>query len=336
MDLKHLQHLTLLAEELNFGRAAKRANLSQSAFTRSIQALEAELGLVLFDRGKRYVRVTATGRHTLERARGLLAGARDLARELEHLRTGDLGSVAVGAGPYSAATLLNPALAELHRRHPGVTTRVEINNWGVLHEHLKAERIDFFLGNVLDILHEPGISIQRIGSFHGMLCCRAGHPLAGRKSVSPADIGRHRIATVTLLPQIKTAFTAAFALPDQALPIVALECDNIEVLTSAALGTDLILGATHQSVRALLENGMLHPLRVAGLDQESAFFSELGLVRLAGRTLTPAGAVLCGLLLEAGMQTTPDAIHIAATRHAGVAPAPGGHIARVKRPGIVQ
>lgn len=45
INLKHLRHLELLAEELNFSRAAERANLSQTAFSRSIQALETEFGL---------------------------------------------------------------------------------------------------------------------------------------------------------------------------------------------------------------------------------------------------------------------------------------------------
>lgn len=83
IEFKRLQHLVLLAEELNFSRAAERACLSQTAFSRSIQSLEAEFGLRLFDRGTRWVQPTTTGRHLAERARELLARARDLAQEVD-------------------------------------------------------------------------------------------------------------------------------------------------------------------------------------------------------------------------------------------------------------
>ena len=51
MDLKRLNHLVCLADQRNFGRAAVLCHLTQSAFSRSIQAAEEELGLQLFDRG---------------------------------------------------------------------------------------------------------------------------------------------------------------------------------------------------------------------------------------------------------------------------------------------
>ena len=61
MDLKRLKHITVLAEERNFSRAAERVNLSQPAFSRSVQAAEAELGLRLFDRGGAQVTCTTAG-----------------------------------------------------------------------------------------------------------------------------------------------------------------------------------------------------------------------------------------------------------------------------------
>ena len=61
LNLRQLQHLLLLADELHFARASERAFLSQSAFSRSIQALEESVGLRLFDRDLRLVRPTPSG-----------------------------------------------------------------------------------------------------------------------------------------------------------------------------------------------------------------------------------------------------------------------------------
>ena len=86
MDLRRLEHLLALAEERHFGRAADQVHLSQPAFSRSIQAVEAELELRLFDREIGDVRPTPAGQFVIERARRLLFDARCLARDVELFR----------------------------------------------------------------------------------------------------------------------------------------------------------------------------------------------------------------------------------------------------------
>jgi DNA-binding transcriptional LysR family regulator len=307
MDLKHLQHLVLLAEELNFGRAAQRAHLSQSAFTRSIQALELLAGMPLFDRGKRFVRITATGQRTLERARHLLGAAQDLAVELEHLRTGAIGSVAVGGGPHSSAMLLVPLLAALHRAHPGVATRVEVGSWSNLLANLRAERLDFFIGNVHDVRNQPELALFPLGKLHGALFCRPGHPLLAKKRVLPADVVACRIATVTLLDEVKQAFSRALPPAPTGDGAIAFESDNLEGLTEVTRHTDMLLGTIPATVETALARGELCRLEVAGVDYARTFYTELGLVRLAGRSLAPAGETLCRMVREAARQmVSPD------------------------------
>jgi DNA-binding transcriptional LysR family regulator len=72
MDLKRLKHVVALADTRNFGRAAVQCHLTQSAFSRSIQAAEEEMGLLLFDRGTVEARCTEAGAFVVERARKLL------------------------------------------------------------------------------------------------------------------------------------------------------------------------------------------------------------------------------------------------------------------------
>src|SRR2546429_1304575 len=80
MDLRQLQHFVVLADESHFTRAARRVNIVQSALSSSIRSLEAELGTDLFERSTRRVKMTAAGRALYEKARTVLAGARE-ARE---------------------------------------------------------------------------------------------------------------------------------------------------------------------------------------------------------------------------------------------------------------
>ncbi|WP_158714598.1 helix-turn-helix domain-containing protein, partial [Streptomyces sp. NRRL S-474] len=79
MELRSLRHFSALAETLNYRVAAERLHLTQPALTRSIAALERELGVQLFDRDKRHVALTADGAELLVRAGEVLADADRLA-----------------------------------------------------------------------------------------------------------------------------------------------------------------------------------------------------------------------------------------------------------------
>ena len=72
MTVRRLSHVVALAEAGSFARAADRVHLSQPALSRSIQAIEAELGLRLFDRAARGVTITQAGKRIVERARRVL------------------------------------------------------------------------------------------------------------------------------------------------------------------------------------------------------------------------------------------------------------------------
>src|SRR5690606_12443148 len=75
-DLRQLRHFVALAEHGHFARAAEAVHLSQPALSRSIQALESQLGCTLVNRHSRGISITAHGQLVLEHARRLLAGSR--------------------------------------------------------------------------------------------------------------------------------------------------------------------------------------------------------------------------------------------------------------------
>jgi DNA-binding transcriptional LysR family regulator len=121
MEHRLLQSFVAVAEELHFGRAAKRLNISQPPLTKQIQRLERELGVALLERTKRKVELTAAGSVLLEEARSLLQqteAATELVRKTERGETGHLSVGFIDAAIYSVV----PAIVErFTRSYPDVT-----------------------------------------------------------------------------------------------------------------------------------------------------------------------------------------------------------------------
>ena len=96
VELRHLRYFVAAAEEEHFGRGAKRANVVQPALTRAVHELERELGVQLFDRLARGVRLTETGRVFLNEARAILTQVSQAADRARQAARGQVGTLAIG------------------------------------------------------------------------------------------------------------------------------------------------------------------------------------------------------------------------------------------------
>jgi len=124
MNLRRLRHFEALHRLGSFARAADELGLTQSALTRSIQKLEAELGATLFDRTTHYVRATDDAERLIRAARDVIAAATNLEHEARGLKQPSTGMVRVGAGPYPLQPLLTDAIARFADAHPAVRVTV--------------------------------------------------------------------------------------------------------------------------------------------------------------------------------------------------------------------
>ena len=121
MELRQLRYFATLAEELHFGRAAKRLALTQPPLSQSILNLERELGVRLLDRSRRRVELTHAGKVFLDEARQTLARADRAAEYARRAGRGEVGRLTVGFLANTAYTLLPLVLRDFARGFPDVT-----------------------------------------------------------------------------------------------------------------------------------------------------------------------------------------------------------------------
>jgi DNA-binding transcriptional LysR family regulator len=299
VDLKRLTHLIALADECHFARAAERVHITQPAFSRSIQLLESQVGMRLFDRDSGEVKPTPAGLFLVDRARRLVFEARNLQRDTQFYRDAALGDTAFGAGPFPAATIMPRVVAELREQYPRVGLRVELNNWQLLCDRLLEEDIEFFVADVSDLPADPRILITPVGRQRGHVFARAGHPLAGRPA-KLAQAWEYGVASIKWPARVKAAIGRLIGLAPGTAPALALECDDIALLRSVALSTDTVIAVSDAACQADLTSGALVRLALTDLPD---LYAEMGVVALVDRTPSPMAqrAIGCVQRVAAGV-----------------------------------
>ncbi|MEV5749980.1 LysR substrate-binding domain-containing protein [Actinoallomurus sp. NPDC052308] len=150
MDLsRHLRYFVVAAEELHFGRAAEVIGIAQPPLSQSIQRLERELGVELFDRSRRQVRLTTAGHLLLDEARELLAREERLRTLMRKAGDGALGVLRAGVPPETPAV----ALQALSRRITDEVPELDVD----LQELTTAEQLRLLASAQLDVglVHHP-------------------------------------------------------------------------------------------------------------------------------------------------------------------------------------
>ncbi|MCC1495396.1 LysR family transcriptional regulator [Alcanivorax sp. 1008] len=298
MDTRQLQHFLALLEHSNFARAADAVHLSQPAFSRSIQQLEQQLGVSLFDRGRHGASPTVYARAALPHVRALFAAREALMQEIQAVQGLETGELAVGTGPYPAIGLMDHIAAGFVDRYPGIRLRLHTANWEALRHDLLAHEIELFVADTRELSEDPALTITPLPQPAGVIFCRHDHPLAGRGNLQWSALLQFPFA-LTRLPDAIEATLQQLSAPHGGLTR-RIECDNVAMLVAMVAGSDAISMAPVNVIRTQLAAGSLIDLPVQGVEQIQ---TRYGLVHRRERQLSPAASAFRQLLLQAATDT---------------------------------
>ena len=195
MEFRHLRYFLVLAEELHFGRAARRLSMSQPPLSLNIQQLEASVGARLFTRSSKQVALTAAGLDFVPAARALLDQAAQAARHARDVGQGMAGSLSIGFAGTMLYSGLPDILERFQARHPLLRLMLkELSSSEQLIE-LAHDRLD--IGFVHTTRVPPELSQILVSSQAFVGCLPAGHALAQQQSLSLGDLQGERFAVVS-------------------------------------------------------------------------------------------------------------------------------------------
>lgn len=285
IDLRQLRHFIALAEQRSFVAGAQAVNLSQSAFSRSIQALEHSVGCSLVDRGRKDLAPTKQGQLLLEHARRLVSGARQLTNEINQFNSLESGEVLFGCGPAPASGLVPKAIGRFIGRYPKARVHFQVDDWQSLSKRMLNEEFEFFIADTRNFEADPAYLTQRLRPRRWFFCCRAGHPLAQRSSVSAEELLSYPLAVTIRPPNLRKVLVQLSGRQDYAPNV---ECESPFSLMSVVLSSDAIGICGAYSDVFLYAKGDLVRIEVNELAQDQdALYTRYGIVSRSSTRLSP-------------------------------------------------
>jgi len=191
MTLSELRYIVAVADARHFGRAAERCHVSQPSLSASVAKLEDELGVRLFERGKRGVALTPAGDEVVAQARRALEEAARVKAVARQGRNPLKGVLRLGVIHTIAPYLLPELVAALKRSAPEMPLDIEENTTAALDRLLRAGELDVLI--VALPFEAPGVETEPLYDEAFKVIVPRAHPLARRKSIAaeeldPADL----------------------------------------------------------------------------------------------------------------------------------------------------
>jgi DNA-binding transcriptional LysR family regulator len=291
MELRHLRYFLVVGEVLNFTKAAARLRVAQPALSRQVQDLEDEIGVDLLRRSPRGVTLTAEGKFFLQEVRELLKRVDESVERTRALARGEYGELHIGYIPIPTAEILPRALEAFRKAVP----RVKL----VLHDLSTDELIAGLRDGTLElaIMVQPigeqtaGIEFETLRSYVWGVALSRAHPFARLKSIPLEKLAGERLVILS-----RKSYSEYHRILEHILaPIRAKLCIAAECDTESSLFMEVETGRAIAVVTTIVKLAAGRRLVYRPLTGTTEI-QLVGIARLSGGDVTPAGEKFCEIL----------------------------------------
>jgi DNA-binding transcriptional LysR family regulator len=190
VDLRRLRYFVAVAEESSFSRAAQRLHMAQPPLSSQIKQLEEEIGVLLFKRTGRGVRITEGGELLLEEARRIFVQVDQAIRAVQRVGHGEVGRLALGFVPSASNEVLPPILRTFGDRFPEVELYLREMRPDRVVQRLHEGQID--VGFLYLPLDDESLNIECVSREPLVLALPETHPLASEPRVELQAVAKER------------------------------------------------------------------------------------------------------------------------------------------------
>ena len=261
LDITRLRYFLAVAEELHFGRAAERLSIAQPALSQQIKRLEAEIGTTLFHRTRRRVELSAAGAAMVRHAHAALADVEAARTAAQRAARGEIGQLTIGFIESAAAIVIPLAVGRFRAAHPDVGLSLRELSVDAQMEGLRSRALD--LGIVRGPVPDQELVIEQLVEEGLVVALPEGHPLDGRRSVSPSRVSSEPLVLLSrdVVPGLHDQVVALLQEHGPGARI-AQEATSIQAvlgLVAAGLGVTLLPASAASLTRAGVKFVTLSP-----------------------------------------------------------------------------
>lgn len=284
--LEQLRSFVAVAETEHVSRAARSLFLTQAAVTQQVQHFERAVGLRLFERDGRRIRLTDAGRRIADSCRAALRAVEVVDESALMMRNLQAGSLQVGGSPTCASYYLPPLLARFTGLHPGIKIGMLVETSLEVNRKVAAGTLDCAL---IEGTPDPELKCIELARDNLVLVARHDHPLSRLRRVGSADLVRHRY--LGRGPEWSAERNVRQMIGDAYDHVDAMNLGHPEYVRAAVVAGLGFAALSERAVEADIESGVLTRLPVAPVSRSITAIRRHG---AGGPTLEAFWEMLAG------------------------------------------
>lgn len=291
---RHLRLVVALAQEGSIHRAAAALAMTQPAASKLLRELEQILDAPLFERLARGVVPTVYGQSLLRHARLVVGSLDQVGDDLQALKSGALGHVAIGAITAPGVGLLPQVVAQVKRAHPGIRLSVEIETSNVLLERLAQDKLDLVIGRMgtdhdkLAMCYEP-LAFEPVCAV-----ARPGHPLLACQRLELADVADAAWIVPPAGSVLRHRFDLMFQRASLSLPANVVETAALLFTTRMLECSDMLAVLAAEVAAYYAAHHMLAVLPVS----LPCHMDDFGIITRSDQLMSPSAQRVTAMLRE--------------------------------------